>query len=152
MPSTRPRPTRAFLLSLLVIATLVVAGCAAGGSARPTLSGAWVRPSTGLSVPVAAYLVIANPGGADDALIGASSPVAQAVEIHDTGTMNGMTGMTPMDRVPLAPGSTVTMAPGGMHLMLVGLTRALAVGETVELDLMFEHAGSLSVQAAVRDH
>ncbi len=153
MPSTRPRPTRASLLSLLVIAILVVAaGCAASSPARLTVSGAWVRPSTGVAVPVAAYLAIANSGGAEDALVGASSPVAQTVEIHDTGTMNGMTGMTPMDRVPMAPGSTVTMAPGGMHLMLIGLTRPLALGDTIELDLAFEHAGRITVQATVRDH
>jgi copper(I)-binding protein len=155
MSSTRPRPTRASLLRWLVpvvVIAAIVAGCTSAASAQPTVSGAWLRPSTGLAVPVAAYLTITNPGTVADTLIDASSPAAQSVEIHDTGTTNGMTGMTMMDRVSVGPGSTVTFAPGGMHLMLIGLTKPLAVGDTVELDLTFEHAGRIVVQAAVREN
>jgi len=152
MSLAHPRPTRAFVFPGLLVMAVLAAGCSSTGSASPEVTGAWVRPSTGLSVPVAAYLVISNPGGPDDALIGASSPVAQTVEIHDTMTMNGMTGMSPVDRVPLAKGATAALKPDGMHLMLIGLTRPLVVGDRVELDLVFEHAGRIAVQAAVRQN
>jgi copper(I)-binding protein len=47
-------------------------------------------------------------------------------------------------------GGTVTLAPGGYHLMIMGLTKTLEVGGKLELDLVFEHAGKVVVQAEVR--
>ena len=81
----------------------------------------------------------------------ASSPVADTVEMHETAMdSSGMTGMDPMASVTVAAGATVTFQPGGMHLMLTGLHGALQVGDTVELNLAFEHAGTVTVRAEVR--
>ena len=73
------------------------------------------------------------------------------VEIHETTTdMNGMTGMSPIARLPVPAGGTARLEPGGFHLMMTGLKGPLAAGATVELDLVFEHAGRVVVQAEVR--
>ncbi|HEX9710104.1 MAG TPA: copper chaperone PCu(A)C [Candidatus Thermoplasmatota archaeon] len=42
------------------------------------------------------------------------------------------------------------MEPGGLHLMLLGLRRALVPGDTVTLVLRFQEAGELEVRAPVR--
>ena len=61
-----------------------------------------------------------------------------------------MAGMQPMAQLEVAAGATVSLQPGGMHLMLTGLTGPLRVGDHVELDLAFQHAGTVVVDAEVR--
>ena len=47
-------------------------------------------------------------------------------------------------------GGSVRLAPGGSHVMLGGLTSALAAGTTIELQLLFEHAGTITIPATIR--
>jgi hypothetical protein len=94
--------------------------------------------------------VIDNGGTAADALLTASTPLAAKVEIHETTTSGGMTGMHPVDRLEIPAGGTVRLEPGGVHLMLMGLTGPVEPGTTVSLELRFEHAGTIVVQAPVR--
>ena len=61
-----------------------------------------------------------------------------------------MMGMQAIARVEVGPRATVRLEPGGMHLMINGLMRQLQAGDRMELDLMFEHAGKIVVQADVR--
>ena len=63
---------------------------------------------------------------------------------------SGMAGMKPVDRVAVGAGATVRLEPGGYHLMIMRLSKTLAAGDTVELDLTFEHMGRVVVQAEVR--
>jgi hypothetical protein len=73
------------------------------------------------------------------------------VELHETSTdASGMTGMHPVARIEVPAGGEVKLQPGGFHLMLMSLTKPLAVGDKVEIDLVFEHAGRIVVQAEVR--
>jgi hypothetical protein len=145
---------RAHLLSVLASAVVAVslAACSSGGAAAaPTISDAWVRPPAGMDKPAAAYMVITNSAGQADALLSVSTPAASSVEIHETSTdASGMTGMHPIARLDVPAGGTVKLAPGGYHLMIMGLTTPLEVGGKLELDLVFEHAGKVVVQAEVR--
>jgi copper(I)-binding protein len=105
----------------------------------------------GTDSPAAGYLTIVSSSDQPDALVSASSPVAGSVEIHESTTdAGGMMGMHPVDRIEVPAGGTVTLQPGGFHLMLMGLTQQLELGSTVELDLVFERAGTVVVQADVK--
>jgi hypothetical protein len=133
---------------MLVAVAVAVAACSSG--AAPSVSGAWARPAAAAGVS-AAYFTITAPSGAADALLSATSPVADMVEIHETATDGtGMTSMDAVARVDVPAGSSVEFKPGGRHLMLMGLTSTLAPGSTIELDLVFEHAGKVVVQAEIR--
>ncbi len=137
------------LVALLFVAS--VGACSSGGAAVPAVSDAWVRPPAGSDVPAAAYMTITNPSGQADALVSVSSPSATSVEMHETTTdMGGMTGMRPVPRIDVAAGGTVKLQPGGFHLMITGLSTPLQVGGKLELDLVFERAGKVVVQAEVR--
>ena len=147
--------TLAVLTSLFLAASVV--GCTSGAAATasppaaPTISGAWVRPPTAPTKPAAGYLVITNSTSAADALVSASTPDAASVEMHETKTdMNGMTGMSPVSRIEVPAGGSVKLEPGGYHLMINDLAKPLVVGESIELDLVFEHGGRVVVQAEVR--
>jgi copper(I)-binding protein len=99
----------------------------------------------------AAYMVIRNTGGADDALIGAASDVADMVELHETTMEGSMAGMHPVEAIPVPAGGSVSLEPGGYHVMLIGLKEELQVGQTITLTLTFEKAGQITVQAEVRE-
>lgn len=136
----------------LGLATLLAAGCSSTAQSNLTVSGAWARAVAVTGQPSAAYMVISNGSGQPDALLSVSSPGASMVEVHETTTDGtGMTAMHPVDRVAIPGEGEVTLQPGGTHLMLMGLTKPLEVGSTIELDLMFQHAGRMVVMAEVRD-
>lgn len=133
----------------LVATILLVAACSSGSGIR--IGDAWARISLGPAEPTAAYFTITNTSGQADRLLSASSPIASAVGIHQTTTdASGMTGMSAMSGIDVAAGATVTLDPGGMHLMITGLTKPLNVGDSVELHLVFQHAGTIVVTAEVR--
>jgi len=153
--AARRRAGRAGRVVPLALGLAVLVGACIGGAqlVAPTVSGAWIRPPAGTNVPAAAYLVITNTGTQGDVLLRASSPSAASVEIHDTTTdMNGMTGMAPVARVDVPAGATVTFAPGGLHLMVMGIMGSMVVGQKFELDLQFQNAGRVVVQADVRQN
>ena len=62
-----------------------------------------------------------------------------------------MMRMSPIEYLVIPVGSTVSLAPGGFHGMLEGLTSALAVGDSVEVTLLFAKAGPQTVWATVQD-
>ena len=61
-----------------------------------------------------------------------------------------MMGMRPVARVEIPAGGSLQLKPGSYHVMLIGLARDLAVGDTIDLTLTFEKAGSITVKAQVR--
>ena len=72
-------------------------------------------------------------------------------QLHKTSTdASGMTGMSPVTDIAVPAGGTTALAPGGFHVMLMGMGRELAVGGTIELRLVFRNAGTVTVQATVR--
>ncbi len=143
-----------------LVAAALVAGCSSGGTSMK-VSGAWARASSAMAAAGAAYLTIENPGSAADALVGASSPAAKTVEVHETVQMGspapgasadgGMMGMQPIARLEIPAGGTVELKPGSYHLMLIDLNEDLVAGSTIEITLTFEKAAPLTVTAEVRE-
>lgn len=108
--------------------------------ARPTPPGA----RTG-----GAYFTIRNAGKDADRLLRVASPAAQRVALHSM-TMNGnLMKMREVGALDIPARSTVTLASGGYHVMLTGLARPLAVGDSVPVTLTFEKAGPIDVLAHV---
>lgn len=153
------RPTR---LVLFVAASLaLLAGCSgstASPAARITVTEAWARSSSAMASAGAAYATITNAGSAADALIGASSPAAATVEVHETVAMRspdasggGVMGMQPVARVEIPAGGSLQLKPGSYHVMLIGLVKDLRAGDTIDLTLEFEKAGAVTVKAQVRE-
>src|SRR5512144_2370009 len=76
----------------------------------------WSR-ATAPGMPMGvAYLSITNNGKDPDVLIGASTPAATRVEMHETTIADGMARMRPLSEIVVARGATVKIAPGGIHL------------------------------------
>jgi copper(I)-binding protein len=102
------------LAPLLAIA-LVVAACGGGGGIKT--SGAWARDAPKTAGAGAAYVVIENTGSAADAIIGASSDVAKATEVHETYEMPPASA-APMESAGM--GGTESPTASGMPAASMG--------------------------------
>lgn len=131
-------------------------------------AGQWARTSPMMATMGAAYVTITSP--IDDKLIAASvdATVAASVEVHETvvsGTdttaamgsdttmpSGGMEmTMRPVEFIELPAGTAVELKPGGYHIMLLQLVEPLEVGDTLELTLVFETAGEITIDVPVLD-
>lgn len=90
----------------------------------------------------AVYLTVVNGREIALQLVAATSPAAATVEIHETIEDDGVMRMVHHpEGFAIAPMSRLELRPGGKHIMLVDLTDALAVGDTIDLTLTFEEEG-----------
>ena len=94
-------------------------------------------------------MVVENDTDTDDAVRSVSSDVATDLSIHESSIEGGTATMTPRDSVPVPAGSRVTFAPGGLHVMLEGLTRPLALGDTFPVTVHLDAAGAIEATAEV---
>jgi periplasmic copper chaperone A len=145
----------------LAALSLVVAACSGGASPSTSASqgagtikveGAWARPSMGMERAVAVYMTLTNETGTADALVGAESPAAATVEVHETtADPSGQMAMHPVEKIDLPAGGTVELKTGGYHIMLIDLTGDLMAGDEVEVTLHFDQAPDVVVTAEVRE-
>lgn len=57
--------------------------------------------------------------------------------------------MREVPRLVLEPGATVSMQSGGTHLMLSGVSRDLAAGDHLPLEIVLARAGPIEVTVPV---
>lgn len=135
-------------LGMVVIVAVILPGCKARGVMG--VEDAWARPGSSGGTS-AVYLTINNRTGANDRLVGASSPAAGTAEIHlsemDPG---GMMRMTRQDAVDIPSGKKVIFEAGGLHVMLTDLKADLLEGASLDLSLDFEKAGKMTIKVPVR--
>ena len=128
---------------------LLTAAVSAATPPGLTATDAWIRATPGVDV-AAAYLTLHNAGTQPVVVSGVRSPAAAAAMIHETTLVNGESSMRPHEPLRIAAGETVRFAPGGLHIMLHGLKRPLAVGDEVPVTLLIEGGGSVTALARVR--
>jgi periplasmic copper chaperone A len=111
---------------------------------------AWTRESPMLDLAGAAYMIIHNGSDGDDALIGASSPVAEVVELHLSSMDDeGMMSMAQVQEIPIPAQADAVLKPGSYHIMLIGLLEPLTEGTDVEITLEFATAEPQTITAPV---
>lgn len=156
--------------STILFCALTLSACG-GRDAGFQVRDAWARPATA-GANAAIYFELRNGSDTDEVLLGASSEVARAVEIHQSKMlgadelegmieggqgehdMGGMAGegvmqMAPVERLTLVAGEEIAFEPGGYHVMLVDLLEALEAGDEFSVTLHFEEAGDVVVEVAV---
>ena len=97
------------------------------------------------------FVDFTNRGKVADSLLGASSPVAARVEVHQMKNEGDVMRMRELSSVPIAPGQTVRMADSGLHLMLMELKSPLKVGDKLPVTLKFARAGEVRIEMWVQD-
>jgi periplasmic copper chaperone A len=106
------------------------------GHAQVQVKDAWARPAVQGQSATGAFMSLTSADGAR--LVGASSPVAGVVEIHEMAMDGNVMKMRAVPGIDLPPGRSVDLKPGGYHVMLMDLKRPLKLGERVPVELRFE--------------
>ena len=137
-------------LRQLAIMLLAVAAISACGPSDPvSVRNAWANATPAGATVGAAYLELRVTE--QDTLLGATTTIADRIEMHTSSEENGMMRMRPLPTVELKPGEPFVFAPGGAHFMLLGLRQPLAAGTRFPLTLLLQNAGTLAVQVEVKN-
>lgn len=133
-------------LSGLALISATLTGCATDATVHATgitVSDGWVRAyeSSVVDGMTGAFAQITNHTDKDVALVGGSSEIAMMTEVHEVVMLDGAMKMQPKDGgILIKAGETVTLEPGGLHVMLMGLKKAIVEGDEVTLTLDFDGA------------
>jgi len=135
---------------------LCIAGWALVASqawADVTVTDAWVRGTVAKQASTGAFMKLKSSENVS--LVGAASPAAKIVEVHEMKMKDNVMSMRAVDELPLPAGKPVELRPGGYHVMLIDLVGPLAKGATVPITLTFAGKDgkrtTLEVKAAVRE-
>lgn len=104
--------------------------------AQVTVSEAWVRGTVAAQKATGAFMTLTS--AQDSRLVGASSPAAGVVEVHEMKMVGDVMRMRQIDGLALPAGQPVQLSPGGYHLMMMQLKQPLSNGEKIPLTLEFE--------------
>jgi hypothetical protein len=131
---------------------LSLLGLACHVSAQTRVDDAWVRATVAGQQATGAFMTIT--ASSDSKLLGAQSPVAKTVQIHQSTMKNDVMSMQPVAFVALPAGKAVTLEPHGYHVMLIDLVAQVKEGDKVPLTFTVENAKgekeSIKVEAEVR--
>lgn len=149
----RPVRSSATRAVAAVVATIAIALVACiDRPVKPSLAvrDAWARAADSAAT-TAAYFVIVNHETTTVSLTAVSSPVAESATLHESMKMDGLVHMVALDaQQPIVPGDSLVLAEGARHLMVAGLKRAIAAGDSLPLELRFSDGRVIRVSAIVR--
>ena len=117
------------------------------GPIRITHPWAHASPSGASAVPV--HMKIILDSGAPDRLIGGSSPVARAVEIHAHASEGAP--MQILQQAELKQNQPIQFSQGNLRLIFLDVKVPLQEFETFPLTLIFEKAGPLTMDVSIEE-
>lgn len=112
------------------------------------VDGAWIQLPPVPGRPAAGYFNLDAPADRQ-ALVRVTSPAAGRIEMHETGTSDGMSSMRRVEAQPIRHQS-ITFSPGFRHLMLFDLDKAVKAGDKIPLTFHFAQGEPISGEAEVR--
>lgn len=125
--------------NLIATALLAVSAAALADAGAPLkVEGAWARPSIPGTDTSAAYMTLT--ASEPLTLLGAETPAANIVEIHQMKMEGDVMKMRAAETLPLPAGQPVKLAPGGYHFMLMDLKAPFRAGTQISLTLRFRDA------------
>lgn len=136
--------------------SLFGAACAASLLAMPVwadgiqIKDPYARAASPSAKAGAVFMMLSNESGQDDRLIAARTDAAKRVELHthqETG--DGVMKMTEIEAIELPAGATHHLMRGADHVMLMGLTGPLEQGAEIEVTLVFEKAGEMTLTVPI---
>jgi copper(I)-binding protein len=157
---------------VLILATGVLAACQSETPIGPDLRAedVWARPAVAMgessmsagseAAPMghasagtgAVFMKLVNTGSEADRLVGAQTDAAEVAEIHETTLQGDVMKMQMLSQgLEIPAEAEVVLKPGSYHIMLIGITRDLKVGDQISLVLEFEKSAPMTVDAKVQE-
>lgn len=120
-----------------LLGAALLALTALSAQAQTTVKDAWVRGTVPQQKATGLFAQITSAQGGK--LVGASSPVAGIVEVHEMAMDGNVMKMRALPAgLDLPAGKTVELKPGGYHVMLMDLKQQVKDGDTVPVTLVIE--------------
>ncbi|WP_404418602.1 copper chaperone PCu(A)C [Marinospirillum sp.] len=99
----------------------------------------------------AAFMELHNQGSEQRALVAASSPVSEVVELHTHTKVDGVMQMRRVESIEVPAEGKTLLEPGGLHLMLINLKETLTPGSQVEVTLTLDDGSQIELSVPVRN-
>lgn len=108
---------------------------------------AWARATVPGQKATGAFMKLTSRDGSR--LVGAASPVAGVVEVHEMKMEGDVMRMRAIAGLDLPAGKAVELKPGGYHVMLLDLKTALRKDSSIPLTLVFKDAKGVESKVEV---
>jgi copper(I)-binding protein len=122
--------------------------------AQVTVTEPWARSTVKEQKVTGMFMTLTSKE--DATLVGASSPAAKIVEVHEMTLDNNIMKMREVKAIALPAGKAVQLKPGGYHVMLIDLAGPLEPGQKVPVKLTIEGKDgkrtTVEAEAEVRSH
>ena len=110
-----------------------------------------IKPFSGAK-SAAAYLIIRNHDDEEFNLLQVTTTIGRAMLHETTTTDEGVVKMEHLVRVNIPEGDELIMQPGGIHVMIMGISRPLIVGEKIPAKLNFSNDLEMDIEFTVQEH
>ncbi|MGW6978025.1 copper chaperone PCu(A)C [Streptomyces sp. NPDC054932] len=140
------RTTRTLAVVLSLTAALAISGCSGKAEPEMTVSGAFM-PQPVNDKMAGGFMVISNRSENADKLTGATSPLSDDLQIHETKDQK----MQQVQSMDVPANGELRLERGGNHIMFMGLKSTPKVGDKVTVELHFEKSGPVKVELDVKD-
>ncbi|MEM5473632.1 copper chaperone PCu(A)C [Hoeflea sp. AS60] len=98
------------------------------------------------------YMTIRNTGNEPDRLLSGEATFAERVEVHEMSMDGEVMKMRQLaDGLEIPAGGEVVLKPGGYHVMFIGIDSQFKNGESRNVTLTFEKAGTIELDFKVQD-
>ena len=104
--------------------------------AQVTVADPWGRSTVKEQKATGVFMTLTSKE--DAKLVGAASPAAKVVEVHEMTMDNNVMKMREVKAVALPAGKPMEFKPGGYHVMLIDIVKPLEKGQKVPVTLTIE--------------
>ncbi|MEZ8099164.1 copper chaperone PCu(A)C [Vibrio bivalvicida] len=91
-----------------------------------------------------------NHSDKDLYLVSATTDAAGKVELHDVIKEGDVMKMRQVDQIAIRAKQTAVLKPGSLHIMLFNLTKPLAEGESIDVELTFANGDKQTITAPIK--
>ncbi len=143
---------RRILLVMAAAFPLLAPWAAPWAAAEPGIKveDPWVRVTFGQSRATAGYMALIDQSGKGNTLVGLEMAGGAKAEIHETAVDGDIVKMRMVKALTVPAGGRAELTPTGGHIMIMGLTGPLKMGETLPIKLKFADGSEMMAYFAVR--
>ncbi len=136
---------------LASLALLTNAAFASDGIMIPEHS-AWTRATPPGVTTTAIYLTVMNHSSSEISLLSAKSEISPRLELHTHKHEDGVMKMLQVKSITIAAGEQTDLKPHAEHIMVFNLSKPLADGDQIKVELTFDNGKTHSIEVPVLKH
>ena len=137
-------------LSLIFAGLMISVSALANQAAQLDVENPFVREMPPTAPATGAFMTLHNSSDQELAVVKAESDAAKTVELHTHTNDNGVMRMREIPEITVPAMGHTELKPGGLHVMLIGPTRALKEGDMVKITLIMKDGSKKQLEAPVR--